>query len=50
MVQYYYAKFKTLSDNIGTNMFTAPEMFSIDSYYPELVDMCGLVEYCYVIY
>jgi serine/threonine protein kinase len=48
--QYYYAKFKTLSDNIGTNMFTAPEMFSIDSFYPELVDVwsCGIL-LCYLL-
>ena len=48
--KYYYAKFKTLSDNIGTNMFTAPEMFSIDSYYPELVDVwsCGIL-LCYLL-
>ena len=43
--QYYYAKFKTLSENVGTNMFTSPEMFSIDSYYPELADVwsCGII-------
>ena len=43
--QYYYAKFKTLSENVGTNMFTCPEMFSIDSYYPELADVwsCGII-------
>ena len=48
--QYYYAKFKTLNDNIGINMFTAPEMFSIDSYYPELVDVwsCGIL-LCYLL-
>lgn len=33
--QYYYAKFKTLKQNVGTNMFSCPEIFNIDSYYPE---------------
>ena len=45
--QYYYAKFKTMNENVGINMFTPPEMFSIDSYYPELADVwsCGILLY-----
>ena len=48
--QYYYAKFKTLNDNVDRNMFTCPEMVSIDSYYPELADVwsCGIL-LCYLI-
>ena len=48
--KYYYAKFKTMTDNVGRNMFTPPEMFSIDSYYPELADVwsCGIL-LCYLL-
>ena len=48
--QYYYTKFKTLSENVGTNMFTSPEMFSIDRYFPELADVwsCGIL-LCYLL-
>ena len=48
--QYYYTKFKPLNFNIGTNMFTAPEIFSIDTYYPELADVwsCGIL-LCYLL-
>ena len=43
--QYYYAKFKSLNQNLGINMFTPPEMYSIDSYIPELADVwsCGIL-------
>ena len=42
--QYYYAKFKTTSENVGTNLLT-PEMFSLGSYFPELADLwsCGIL-------
>ena len=45
--KYYYAKFKTMNENVGINMFTSPEMFSIESYYPELADVwsCGILLY-----
>lgn len=48
--QYYYSGFKTLSDNVGSSMFTSPEMFSIDSYFPELADVwsCGII-LCYLL-
>ena len=48
--QYYYTGFKTISDNLGTSMFTCPEMFSIDSYFPELADVwsCGII-LCYLL-
>ena len=47
---YYYAKFKTFSDNVGINMFTCPEMLTINSYYPELADVwsCGIL-LCYLL-
>ena len=48
--QYYYSGFKTISDNLGSSMFTCPEMFSIDSYFPELADVwsCGII-LCYLL-
>ena len=48
--QYYYSGFKTISDNLGSSMFTCPEMFSIDSYFPELADIwsCGII-LCYLL-
>ena len=48
--QYYYTKNKSLNENIGSNMFTCPEIFSIDSYFPELADVwaCGIL-LCYLL-
>ena len=48
--QYYYAKFKTLNEHVGTSMFTCPEMLSIDNYIPELADVwsCGIM-LCYLL-
>ena len=34
-----------MNQNLGINMFTPPEMYSIDSYIPELADVwsCGIL-------
>ena len=37
--QYYYTKFKSLNNNIESNMFTCPEISMSDGYIPELADV-----------